>query len=306
MKILAPVASAIALGVGASAQFAGNEAGQVIQGHPVFEVSLENDIRDPFGSRGKIVLERPARAERRLVFKMMPRRDSEPRAIIPQADDMVVTLVLQGTPGTMGVIHLDTRVPDMRSGGGVRFTGLIEADGFLAIELPAGFDVRGLFAYEDDGRWVAHLGSRELVLKTGGAMAVGARQRPEMDVDVLNLEAASEAAYAEWYAYWTELQLRSRGALAGGNLAGDLLAAVAASNPLGGRRAGEKIVLQRIERSPVDGGGRVLPGPVVEDDISGPEQITEPADPKNGARRAGDKIALRRPARDGGHAQQVR
>src|SRR5262245_2386460 len=110
-KLLAPVAAAVALSVGASGQFASNRDSCVlVERGPFVEVSLEGDIHDATPAGKKIVLSRDETRELELKFQMRPRDFFDPHAVIPSIDDMEkVVMLLNGVPGGMAVIHLDTR-----------------------------------------------------------------------------------------------------------------------------------------------------------------------------------------------------
>lgn len=293
-KLLAPVAAAVALSVGASAQFASSrDASVIVEGRPFVEVSLEGDIRDGKPAGRKIVLSREATREPELKFRMRPRDFFDPLAVIPSIDDMEkVVMLVNGVPGGMAVIHLDTRAPEVRgAGGGVRIAGLFDKDGSFSVQLPDELDLRGVFAW---GQQILEMS--DLVLRPMAGSAARPTQRPSLDeVEGLDLGEAAAQSHSAWVFYWTDLQLKRSGkASASVEESANLLAAAAA--PIGTQRVLDKIELRR-PRLPSTGHGHAQPGGSVEDDTQpGTDPvISEPNDPQGG-QRAGDKIRLQRPA----------
>ena len=237
------------------------------KGIELTRVSLEGDIRTAEPARGMIILQRPAGRELELVFKLHPLRNSGAGALIPTLEDMESSLVLRnGTPGAVAVIHLESRAPELRRAKGTRIVGFFDDDGKFEGPLPQGFKPRGIFAHGQEVTWFG------LVKKPVSGHAVPASERPVMEE--VDLEELVDEAYGKWVEHET-----------------------LPSSPQGGRRAGEKIPLQR-PRKPVQGGGHTKPGTDVDKDLkSGSddcEVYVEPANP-TGGRRAGKKIELHRP-----------
>jgi hypothetical protein len=302
-KLLAPVAAAVALSLGASAQLAGShDTSTIKESQPIVQVSLEGDIHDGKPAGKKIVLSRDDTRELELKFKMRPRAGLDPLALVPTLDEMEkVVLLVNGTPGGMAVIHLDTRAPEVRGSGRVRIAGLFDEDGDFAVQLPDELDTRDLFAW---GEQVLALS--DLVKRPLAGSAVRPTQRPDRgEVEGLNLGEAAEEAFFNWVFYWTDLQLKSSGKASASLEASANLLAVA-SAPLGTQRVADKIVLHR-PRTPSQGHGHVLPGGAVEDDTQpGTDPVfIEPADPQGG-QRAGEKIRLQRPVQHHDHVLQHR
>jgi len=302
-KLLAPVAAAVALSVGASAQFAGSQDTSVIkEGQPIVQVSLEGDIHGkPAGK--KIVLSRDDTRELELKFRMRPHSLLDPLAITPSLDDMEkVVMLVNGTPGGMAVIQLDTRAPEVRGASGrVRIAGLFDEDGDFAVALPDDLDTGGLFAW---GQQILEIS--DLVKKPMAGSAVRPAQRPDRsEAEALNLGEATQEAFFNWVFYWTDLQLKSSGK-ASASLAESANLLAVASAPLGTQRVADKIVLHR-PRLPSQGHGHVLPGGAVVDDTQPATDpvISEPADPQGG-KRAGEKIRLQRPVQHHDHVLQHR
>jgi hypothetical protein len=327
-RMAGKVAASLALGAVATAQTAGGEASLITKkGIDLTPVSLEGDIRTPEPARGKIVLQRPAGRELELVIKMHPLRNSVPGALIPALEDMESSLVLQnGTPGAVAVIHLESRAPELRRARGTRIVGFFDEDGKFEGPLPQGLAPRGIFAH---GEEVTSFG---LVKKSAGGQAVPASKRPVLEEEV-DLEEAVTQTYRKWIEAYTNLEFRTDGkvrrasleeqaasdqgmalltarslssgaghAQTGTTVENDLVNGddgelyVEPASPTGGRRAGEKIPLQR-PRKPVLGGGHTKPGTSVDDDLktgSDGELYVEPISP-TGGRRAGKKIELHRP-----------
>jgi hypothetical protein len=297
MKLLAPVAAAVALSVGASAQFAGSQDSSVIlEGRPFVEVSLEGDIRGGEPARRKIVLSRDDTRELELKFQMRPRAGHDPLAVIPTLEEMdKVVMLVNGVPGGMAVIHLDTRAPEVRgAGGGVRIAGLFDKDGGFDVQLPDELDLDHVFAW---GQQILEIS--DLVKKPMAGSAMRPGQRPDLDeVEGLDLGAAAEESLSNWAFYWTDLQLRRSGkASASIEESADLLAV--ASAPIGTGRVADKIELRR-PRLPSRGHGHAQPGGAVVDDTGTDPVIIDPNDPQGG-QRAGDKIRLQRPTQRRDH-----
>lgn len=293
-KLLAPVAAAVALSVGASAQFAGSRDSSVIlEGRPFVEVSLEGDIRDGKPARGKIVLERDDTRELEIKFQMRPRGLLDPLAVIPTFEDMQkVVMLVNGTPGGMAVIHLDTRAPEVRgAGGGVRIAGLFDKDGNFSVQLPDELDLDGVFAW---GQQILEMS--DLIKKPMAGSAARPAQRPRLEEAEggLDLGEAAELSHSAWVFYWTDLQLKKSGK-ASTSVEESAALLAAASAPIGTGRVADKIELRR-PRQPSRGHGHTQPGGAVEDDTQpGTDPvISEPNDPQGG-QRAGEKIRLQRP-----------
>ncbi len=304
-KLLAPMAAAVALSMGAAAQLAGSqESSAVLEGRPIFQVSMEGDIQDAsLASRRKIVLSREEPRELELQFKMYPRprAELEALAVMPTLAQMEKTVLLvNGTPGGMAVIHFDTRAPEVRrAGGGVRIAGIFDQDGDFAVQLPDDFDLRGLFAW---GQQILELS--DLVKKPVAGSGAQTTQRPEA-VNELDLGGAVEQSFFNWVFYWTDLQLRNDGRVSAGAILEESASLLAvASAPLGTQRVADKIVLHR-PRTPSRGHGHALPAAGIEDDTGTAPVISDPADPQGG-QRAGDKIRLQRPVVSHDHVLQHR
>jgi hypothetical protein len=262
------------------------------------------------------------------VFKIRPHSGAQLDALMPSADDMESTIILvNGTPGGVAVIHLDTRAPEVRRGGGTRIVGFFDEDGTFVAKLPDGFQAHDVFAR----------GEEALVRSAHGGLRVPASKRPASDdMDVEETIAQAYAGWARFYAEtYTSLQFRT-GGMRSAKLddpdVSDPIAAAPAStlsrgvghaqrgkvvendteigsageevvidpaDPVRGRGALGKIALQRPARSPVHGGGHVLPGTSVDDDTTigaGDQEVfVDPADPVGGKRAFG-KIKLERPA----------
>jgi hypothetical protein len=286
-KVASRVAAVVVLGAVASAQ-AGMRKGQVLT-----QVSMANDIRTPELGRGMIVLQRPA-AQRPLQLALkMRHRTQGLDGLMPSLDDMETTLVLEnGTPGGIGVIHLDTRAPELRAvGGGKKIVGFFDADGHFPVVLSSG-QARGVFAHGEEVTW---WGLRLKAAAQGGR-AVPASERPktdDMDVEKVVNEAYHNFArrYAELY---TRLQFGKGGLRQSGSLDAKRVASPASA-------------LAVTIRTPALGGGHVLPGTAVENDLEiGEDQFVDLPDP-SGAKRAFGKIQLQRPqapAKQDGHVLQ--
>ena len=303
-KLLAPVGAAVALSVGASAQFAGSrDSSAILEGRPFVGVSLEGDIHVAKPARGKIVLERDDTRELEIKFQMRPRDLLDPLAVIPTFEDMQkVVMLLNGVPGGVAVTHLDTRAPEVRgAGGGVRIAGLFDKDGDFSVQLPDELDLGGVFAW---GQQILEMS--DLVKKPMAGSAMRPGQRPDFDeVEALDLGEAAEESLSNWAFYWTDLQLKRSGKKSASIEESANLLAVA-SAPIGTQRVADKIELRR-PRTPSRGHGHAQPGgPVVDDTQSGTGPvISEPNDPVGG-QRAGDKIRLQRPTQRRDHVLQHR
>lgn len=288
-RMVGGMAAAIALGAGAAAQHSMNGDHQVAEGRPVMEVSLEDDIRGPSAARGKIVLSRAEEREIQLSLRMRPYAGIDPKAIVPPLEEMDKALLLsEGTPGGMAVIHLDTRVPELRRSGGVRMVGQFDGDGVFEVDLPDDLPLRGLFA------WAEEILDWDLVRAQAAGSAAQTSVRPIMEP--MDLGEAAQVAYFNWVFYWTDLQLRDHARARGFEVEAESasLLATASSAVVAGARG--KIVLER-PRTPAIGGGHTLPGAGAEevDDVVFPVDLQDP----QGGLRAGDKIELQRPRTPG-------
>jgi hypothetical protein len=296
-RMVGKVAAALALGALASAQTAGSEMALFNKkGLEIPRVSVEDDIRIPDALRGRI--QRPGQ-ELELVFKMHPRRDADPGAILPALEDMESSLVLRnGTPGAVAVIELHPQAPELRRGGsGARIVGFFDEDGKFEGQLPAGTRPRGVFA---NGREVTLFG---LVKKGVAGHALPASKRPQ--TEEVDVEELAEQTYLDWVRAYTKLEFWNdhkvqRGASVENDLvSGDGELYVEPASPKGGQLAGTKVPLPR-PRKPAIGGGRTLPGTIDPVIVICPPEPPEaglpelPADPQGG-RRAGEKIELQRP-----------
>lgn len=295
MKMVGKVAAAIALGAGASAQFAGNGNHEVVVGRPVFEVSLENDIHTPQPARGKIVLSRGEERELQLSLRMRPFAGIDPLAIVPSLEEMDKAVILsEGTPGGMAVIHLDTRAPELRGAGGVRIVGQFDDDGVFEVDLPSDMPLRGFFAWGEE-----YLGW-DLVRVPAAGSAARTSKRPS--TESMDLAQAAHQAYSSWVFYWTDLQLRADARARGFEIEAQSASLLAvASGAVGTQVARGKIELER-PRTPQLGGGHAqqqsggvdaggAEAPVIPPTVD----LEDPQDPKGGL-RGGNRIELRRPS----------
>jgi hypothetical protein len=292
-KILGSMAVALALGAGASAQRAGGEGtSRTVHGRPVIEVSLEDDLRSAdLVNRGKIELDSPRELE--LTLTMRPRAHSNPLAIIPTLVEMEMTVVVSnGTPGGKVVINLDNRATAETGGGRARVFGEFDLDGYFLAPIPADVDVGGMFAQAEE-LWFG------LVKKDAAGSAA---RRIEAPISLLvDLGEAAEEAYHKWWLYFTDLQIRHEARMRGElveEYSAELLAA--ASLPVGGRRAADKIELARPREPEFGGGGHAQQG-------SEPEgSESNELEPPQGGQRAGEKFPLERPVHQDGHVLEQR
>jgi hypothetical protein len=342
-KLASKVAAVVALGALASAQTSQSGRGDagVRKGQALAEVSMENDIRTPWGAaRDKIILQRPDRGLGSLELVLKMRHSSKNLdALMPAMDDMETTLVLMGgTPGAVALIHLETQARAL----GTRIVGFFDEDGRFSAVLPRGFEADGILARGEE-KTLANLR-----LAANGGRAVPASKRPESDD--MDVGDVVEKAYHNWARYYAEtytnLQFKSGGKLRSAKLddpdaAGSTSVTVSSDglviggghvqrgkvvdddtdigqeeeevsvdlpNPVRGKGALGKIALQRPAR-PAIGGGHTLPGSGVDDDTDiGDDQdaSTDLADPVGGKRAFG-KIQLQRPqqpAQQDGHVLQ--
>jgi hypothetical protein len=305
------VGSALMLALGASTMAQVSGYGQVRRGRPLFEGSLENDIRPGILN---------------LHVRLVEHGGIDPAALIPTVDDFGVSLTLSGglagSPAAIEVGLLTSSITDRDHGlaNGAVISGFFGQGGEFVVELPPNIEVRGL-------------GAR------------GAQVSGRMETVVVDLEEEVEEAFVSWQALSGlakpkgagpggkhELQRPSRGAGSASrgqiNRGPESRTVILEEEPV---REVNEVTFEELgsvakpRMAGTAGGARELKRPghkpggsargqinhkpatrsvdLSDDDAAGSSYSTEKLDDLDKPQQAGpgDKDALRRPSRRGGH-----